>query len=382
MLRYDFVDLGSARVSDDGFIHDRPVLSRSGVFTYYNADGTRRLEYRPEDEVFHADHLASLRGAPITDEHRGIAKADCPHIVGTVISEGTREDNNLVADIVIHAPGKLGKKRELSLGYSLDLDETPGVTPYGERYDAIQRRLKVQHLAVVQRGRAGNARLRMDSDDAAIEPVEPDPTLAPPQPATSSALPAAAPQEQPTVTEPNAPASAPVAARLVLVRVDGIEYQAPPEVVRDHDRLRDASKADKARADKAEAERDALQGAIDKHKAELAQARLDAAASARARVQLETEAGKHGVEIRSDMTDRDVSRGGDPQGSRQRRPFRRQERRIRVGVATTSPSPRRPAPPSRTPRTGSSCKGRCRRPASAPTSSPRNSFLQTLGATG
>ena len=109
------------------------------------------------------------------------------------------------------------------------------------------------------------------------------------------------------MTEPNAPASAPVAARLVLVRVDGIEYQAPPEVVRDLDRLRDASKADKARADKAEAERDALQGAIDKHKAELAQARLDAAASARARVQLETEAGKHGVEIRSDMTDREVS---------------------------------------------------------------------------
>lgn len=305
MLRYDFVDIGSARVNDDGFVHDRPVLSRSGVFTYHNQDGTTRREWRPPEEVFAAPHLASLRGAPITDGHNGIARADSSHIIGTVLTEGQRESENLSAEIVIHHPGRLGTRRELSLGYRLDLDDTPGTTPDGDPYDAVQKNLRCNHLAVVHRGRAGNARLRMDSADAASEPTEAPVSTLPPIPPTLSAT--ATPKEATTVAEPSVPASAPqAAARLVLTRVDGIEYQAPPEVVRDLDRLREASKADKVRADTAEAERDALKETASRFEAEKAQVRLDAAAQARARVRLETEADKHGVEVRSDMSDRDV----------------------------------------------------------------------------
>lgn len=52
--------------------------------------------------------------------------------------------------------------RELSLGYSLDLDETPGVWN-GQPYDAIQRNIRINHLALVEKARAGEqARLNID----------------------------------------------------------------------------------------------------------------------------------------------------------------------------------------------------------------------------
>lgn len=46
-------------------------------------------------------------------------------------------------------------KRELSAGYTCDLDWTPGKTPSGEAYDAVQKNIRINHVAIVQRGRAG-----------------------------------------------------------------------------------------------------------------------------------------------------------------------------------------------------------------------------------
>ena len=55
--------------------------------------------------------------------------------------------------------------KELSLGYNLDLEETPGVWN-GQQYDAIQRNIRINHLALVQEARAGErARLNIDSRD-------------------------------------------------------------------------------------------------------------------------------------------------------------------------------------------------------------------------
>ena len=52
--------------------------------------------------------------------------------------------------------------RELSCGYNLRLDETPGVWE-GQPYDAIQRDIEINHLALVDKARAGEqARLNID----------------------------------------------------------------------------------------------------------------------------------------------------------------------------------------------------------------------------
>ena len=59
-------------------------------------------------------------------------------------------------------------RQELSCGYTCDLDETPGqwADSLGtvHEYDAIQRNIAYNHLALVDKGRAGNqARLRVDA---------------------------------------------------------------------------------------------------------------------------------------------------------------------------------------------------------------------------
>ena len=321
MLRYDFVDISRAEVTREGWVRDKPILARTGIQEYRRADGSVQRELRPPDEVFNAEALASLRGVPVTVGHPGHVSADNPSaIIGAVLTAGEPDGNHVTAELVIHNPKAMGAHRELSLGYSLDLDMTPGEWN-GERYDAIQRNIRVNHAGVVARGRAGVARLRLDAEDAIsadhsveteVLPVESPPPPAPPQPAPPAAPPPAAPSEKAPVTETQAqPGATQNAARGdqqtqngVLVRVDGAEVAAPIAVARELERERDRVRTATLRADKAEAERDALQAAAEQHKAELAQARQDAAASARARVKLETEAAKHGVEIRSDLNDR------------------------------------------------------------------------------
>lgn len=74
-----------------------------------------------------------------------------------------RDGNAIKADIVIYNLDT--SARELSCGYTLTLDETPGTTPEGEHYDAIQRNIRYNHLAVVPRARAGSlARLNIDGE--------------------------------------------------------------------------------------------------------------------------------------------------------------------------------------------------------------------------
>jgi hypothetical protein len=270
MLRFDVIDFSRASVTPEGWIRDKPILSRAGVFTYTQPDGTVRKEYRPPEEVFAEAHLSSLRGVPVTDDHIERV-ADNPAVVGTVLTAGERADgDNLVAEVVIHQPARIGKRRELSLGYSIDLDETPGEAD-GQRYDAIQRKLRCTHVAVVHRGRAGNARLRLDRADAASAPFEPE------------------------------------NSNMAEIRLDGgLKYEAPQEVAVAYQRALDDVAAQRKRADTAEAERDDAKAKAVQADAAVKQARADAATQVRARIELEGVATKHGVAVRADMDDRAI----------------------------------------------------------------------------
>ena len=139
MQRYDTVAFAATKTAE-GFIRDSPIVGRAGILKYKNADGTDRFEYRPPDEAFRADSLASLLGRPIKIGHKamvsaGNAKSISP--VGTVLSAGRQDGNNIRADVIIYNLDT--DNRELSCGYSLELDETPGTTPDGQHYDATIR---------------------------------------------------------------------------------------------------------------------------------------------------------------------------------------------------------------------------------------------------
>src|SRR5690606_32107950 len=74
VMRFDRVAFKATR-TDEGYIKDTPVLTRTGVFVYLDGQGRERREYRPPDEVFNADSLASLKGVPVTDTHPGKVSA-------------------------------------------------------------------------------------------------------------------------------------------------------------------------------------------------------------------------------------------------------------------------------------------------------------------
>lgn len=179
--RYERIDswmFVSGAVTDaDGFLRDSPIVARTGIYIYQQPDGTIRREYRPPEEVFDADSEASFVGKPIVVGHpaSGIVNSDTVKdlAIGTILSGGYQKDEtNIACDIVIHNPSAIGEKRGLSLGYRVDVEETPGTTPDGQQYDAIQRNIRINHLAVVDRARAGaKARLNLDGDEI-IEGVE------------------------------------------------------------------------------------------------------------------------------------------------------------------------------------------------------------------
>ena len=179
--RYERIDswmLVSGAVTDaDGFLRDSPIVARTGIYIYQQPDGTIRREYRPPEEVFDADSEASFVGKPIVVGHpaSGIVNSDTAQdlAIGTILSSGyPKDETNIACDIVIHNPSAIGEKRGLSLGYRVDIEEAPGITPDGQQYDVIQRNIRINHLAVVDRGRAGaKARLNLDGDEI-IEGVE------------------------------------------------------------------------------------------------------------------------------------------------------------------------------------------------------------------
>lgn len=167
VLRLDSIPLDETYWTKEGYLIDHPVVTSTGIFEYTNPDGSIRRELRLPEEVFDPASLASYKGKPVILTHEASVvdkkNVDKEHI-GTILSNGYQDGDNVRAEIVIHETDLMKRSglRELSLGYSLDLDETPGVWN-GQPYDAIQRNIRINHLALVDKARAGEkARLNID----------------------------------------------------------------------------------------------------------------------------------------------------------------------------------------------------------------------------
>lgn len=168
--RLDSIKMDQTYYTEEGYLVDHPVVTRCGIFEYAKPDGGIRRELRLPEEVFAEKSLASYEGKPIIITHdAGEVTKDnvSQEQIGTILSAGYRDGDNVRCKIVIHNTDALKKcgLKELSLGYGLNLDESPG-TYKGEKYDAIQRDIEVNHLALVGEARAGDsARLNIDHKD-------------------------------------------------------------------------------------------------------------------------------------------------------------------------------------------------------------------------
>lgn len=146
------------------------IAARSCVLEY---DGGRRRELVTEDCLRGSD--AALSRAPVTLRHPAqgevTPETSSELTVGDVGHAYTADGCQYVGEVTIRRADALanldaGEVGELSVGYRVVLDETPGVDPVHGAYDAIQIARVPNHLALVPRGRAGaTARLRTDSTD-------------------------------------------------------------------------------------------------------------------------------------------------------------------------------------------------------------------------
>lgn len=158
-------------------------LTRTGVLTYTNPDGSARREYRAPDQVFREDSLESLRNAPVTNEHPSDARGNYElvnannyrrYTVGNVLGSARQDGTHVAADLAIQSADALeaveSGKRQISCGYHCDIDPTPGISPEGEKYDVRQANIVYNHVAIVSRGRAGaDVALRLDSSGNQVQ---------------------------------------------------------------------------------------------------------------------------------------------------------------------------------------------------------------------
>ena len=277
VVRVDFADQPiRMTMTDEGYLTGQARVARVGIQSYQDGEGGVRREFRPVGEVFSADAIASFRNMPVTMGHpqEGLVTADnAKRLSVGHVGENIRPDGEwLVMPITITDAETIEQIAngvvELSGGYMADLDESAGEYD-GEVYDAVQRNIRGNHVAVVQQARAGEmARLNLDAAGA-VQII---------------------PEKQTRVDDMSE-------GKTAVTRIDGIEYEVAPEVERHMTRMDEQMTALTAERDEAKADAETSKAKADEAAAELEKLRetySDEAIrdAAKARVALERTAGK------------------------------------------------------------------------------------------
>lgn len=191
VTRLDYTGrLDSSKRTAQGGLKLPAYVTRVGVLTYKNPDGTVTRELRHPDDVFKADSLATLAGAPVTIGHPGKVTPDNHgrHSAGHVGDVVEPKEEKYVATSLYVQDAKAvkgvesGNLLELSCGY--DCDAIPEKGEYnGEKYDARQTNIVYNHVALLPKdhGRAGSdVRIRFDGltdDEVSITKLTPLPAM-------------------------------------------------------------------------------------------------------------------------------------------------------------------------------------------------------------
>lgn len=161
------LDKADYRITADGYLTAQPRVGRTGIQLYKGSElGKNDMAvvrvYRPEDEVMHKDAMASIAHRPITNDHPPVpVTADNwkKYSVGQTGDSVVRDGEFVRVPMVLMDAGVIRDfndgKKELSLGYTSNLEWRSGKTPQGDAYDAVQTVIRVNHLAVVDAARGG-----------------------------------------------------------------------------------------------------------------------------------------------------------------------------------------------------------------------------------
>lgn len=278
-FRIDKNPLPKVYRTSEGYIKGTAIVTRTGIFKYVDNQGNIRLELRHPEDVLEEDSLESLKQIPITVEHPTVL-VDSSNVkqlgVGLTGETVKIDGENIKTTVTITAIEGVeainSGKEELSLGYTLDLEEEEGIYN-GQPYTHRQKNIRYNHLAIVERGRAGaNARLNFDSFECGIIVDE-------------------------NITHER--------ENMVKINIDNVDVEVSEAVKKAYDSLN-------ARLDSATAETETLKAKLDETEEQLKQAKeinSDSAISekAKARVELIAKAGKVvNIDGLYDLSDREI----------------------------------------------------------------------------
>jgi len=158
---------------------DRNPISRVGVFPYLGRSmgaGTDAwpegdpnkvyMVYRPAEELGSQECIDSFKLIPFVDDHtmlgndteRGETPAEDKGIHGILGERVGFDGEELYSNLKLFSKALANKinrgKKQVSAGYRCTYDHTPGVFR-GQKYDAVQRNQRGNHLASVDAGRMG-----------------------------------------------------------------------------------------------------------------------------------------------------------------------------------------------------------------------------------
>lgn len=164
----DAVTVAGTRRTADGYLVAEARSVRTGIQLYTGAEVEKPdmavvRVYRAADQVFSVDSLQSFSHAPITMDHPSeqVTADNWKALsVGEVSTAAKKDGDWVMLPLILKDAAAIQSvidgKRELSAGYVCELDFTPGVTADGQAFDAQQRSIKINHLALVDRARAGS----------------------------------------------------------------------------------------------------------------------------------------------------------------------------------------------------------------------------------
>lgn len=178
VFRSDYITIGHSKIDSNGYLKVKATIARVGVQEYPQPDGSVIREFRPPEEV--AKSVATFEEKPITIDHPNspVSANNADKLLKGLVRDCNFDGNVINARLIItHSDAvdiALKTHNQLSCGYQCDLEESPGIWIdseglIGEKnqaypYDQIQRNIVGNHVALVEKARAGAiASIHLDS---------------------------------------------------------------------------------------------------------------------------------------------------------------------------------------------------------------------------
>lgn len=173
LTRYDTAPIN--KIEQDattGFVHVNNVpIARVGVFPYLKADGSIEMEAKLPAELLADTTVDSANNKPVTDDHpeEFVNQSNAKKYMKGFTASNAHVDNDaLRVDMTITDAGLIDEinkgKQELSIGFETEIVPQKGEYK-GSVYDSVQKNIQINHVAVVERGRAGHS-VRLVGDSA------------------------------------------------------------------------------------------------------------------------------------------------------------------------------------------------------------------------